>query len=648
MTLLTAIPENIQKEMDDSFLSLINGKTDNLDALKLLFEKYAKLYKSDLLSTRLSFIYGIIANGNNNYGEALSYFEEAKENGEKTKNLHLNAIILNEISSCYDSLCNFDNALNFSLQALDLEPNNPKFLNSVGTSYSRVKQNDKAMEYYERSLGIIENSEEDLNFDIAGIYLNIGSLYYQQKNYKKALLYYEKSLPIARQNRNKSLEIHILFGFAMLQHDSNDSKKGLSYLEQAHKLAIEQDNHIILMRILYRLSIFYREFEMYKKSISCLEQYIEFMGKIFNKETTEKVAKLQAKLEKERLEKKMREEELQREKKETEVKLKHLQTAYAEVVGIGKVGVFSQKMSDVIRTADFFHSDREIPVLIEGETGTGKEIIARIIHYGKSRFTGPFIVINCASISPSLFESELFGYAEGAFTGAKKKGMLGKFELAQGGTIFLDEIGELPLELQPKLLRALQQKEIYRIGGNNSIKLDVRVICATNRDLTKEVNEKRFRSDLYYRLNTGRIFIPPLRERKEEIAPLGQMFLLNYAQKKHRNFRYIDEKAIEILENYNWPGNIRELQNAIERIVLLYNENKLLPIHLNFLDLDDNVIQQYTNLSFNIELPEEHYSLKEMETEFLKFILKKFDGNKTQAAEYLKISRASFYRKKIT
>lgn len=203
-------------------------------------------------------------------------------------------------------------------------------------------------------------------------------------------------------------------------------------------------------------------------------------------------------------------------------------------------------------------------IMIRGESGTGKELFARAIHNVSPMSNGPFITINCSAIPETLLESELFGYDEGAFTGAKKEGKPGKFELADGGTIFLDEIGDMPLHLQAKLLRVLQDKVIQRIGGVKDIRVNVRVISATNRDLEKMVAENRFREDLYYRLNVIPIFIPPLRERKEDIPLLTEYLINKYNNILNKNIIGVDEKVKEIFMSYNWPGNVRELENVIE------------------------------------------------------------------------------------
>ncbi|HKD05764.1 MAG TPA: sigma 54-interacting transcriptional regulator [Bryobacteraceae bacterium] len=207
-------------------------------------------------------------------------------------------------------------------------------------------------------------------------------------------------------------------------------------------------------------------------------------------------------------------------------------------------------------------------VLIQGETGTGKEVIARAIHEAGPRRRNRFVALNCAAIPSTLLESELFGYEKGAFTGAVSQ-TIGRFQLADCGTLFLDEIGDLPLELQPKLLRALQEKQVERLGGRDSIQVDVRVIAATNQNLWQMVEEKKFRADLYYRLNVFPLSLPPLRERREDIPLLVEHFVLKFAQRQGKIIDTIPDDLLEALKSYHWPGNIRELQNVVERGVIM-------------------------------------------------------------------------------
>ncbi len=304
-----------------------------------------------------------------------------------------------------------------------------------------------------------------------------------------------------------------------------------------------------------------------------------------------------------------------------------------------KIGIFSRELKEVFSMAMVFHDDRSIPVLIEGESGTGKEVIAKIVHFGSNQETkAPLISINCSAISPSLFESELFGYEGHTFTGAKDSGMTGKLELAHTGTIFLDEIGDMPLEMQPKLLRVLQDKMLYRVGGQKPILLDIRVVAATNRGLDKLVAEGKFRQDLYHRLKIGWLSLPSLREQKSSIPAIAQMLLVETAQKRNKQFRFISKDAIKIMTDYEWMGNVRELKNVIERIVLLYDEIELRPEHLAIIKASNsltNVSEGYVLKSGTFKLPEKSFNIKELEREIVQLALDKFNGNKSKTAQFL-------------
>jgi len=223
-------------------------------------------------------------------------------------------------------------------------------------------------------------------------------------------------------------------------------------------------------------------------------------------------------------------------------------------------------------------------VLITGETGTGKELVARAIHKRSKRSMKPFVSVNCAALQPSLIASELFGHEKGAFTGAQQRRM-GRFELAEGGTIFLDEVGDLPPETQIALLRVLQEHQFERVGGSQSIATDVRVIAATNRDLKASTTDGSFRLDLFYRLNVFPIEMPPLRERKEDIPLLVNYFLQKYSAKAGKKIRTLDENSLRLLKSYHWPGNIRELQNVMERAVILA-EGEIISIDESWLTPD--------------------------------------------------------------
>ncbi|MBS4536955.1 sigma 54-interacting transcriptional regulator [Clostridium sp. D2Q-11] len=279
-------------------------------------------------------------------------------------------------------------------------------------------------------------------------------------------------------------------------------------------------------------------------------------------------------------------------------------------------------------------------VIITGESGTGKELFAHAIHNASNRRLGPFVRINCAAIPGELLESELFGYEEGAFTGAKRGGKKGKFEIANGGTILLDEIGDMPLNMQAKLLRVLQEKEFESVGGNVVKDLDVRIITSTNKNLRKLVEEKKFREDFYYRLNVVTLNLPPLRERKEDIKELALSLKNKLTKKLGIYVEGISKRTIEYLENYDWPGNIRELENVIERAINLLDSELIIEPH----HLPERITR---NRAQNIYTGKKKLKtvLDEVERDMIIEYLKRNDGNKNQTAKVLGISRVSLYKK---
>jgi len=273
-------------------------------------------------------------------------------------------------------------------------------------------------------------------------------------------------------------------------------------------------------------------------------------------------------------------------------------------------------------------------VLIRGESGTGKELVANSIHYNSHRVKQPFVKVNCVALPSNLIESELFGHEKGAFTGAIKQ-KIGKFEMANKGTIFLDEIGSVDLDVQVKLLRVLQEKEFERVGGHRTIKTDVRVIAATNKNLEQAVEEESFRGDLYYRLNVFPIYMPPLRERKTDIPLLGDCFLEKYAAENHKDIRRFSTPAIDMLMQYHWPGNVRELENGIERAVLLCEEGVIHSYHLP--PTLQTGIESDTLPALSLE-----DAVANLEREMIIDALKNTRGNISLAAELLRTTVRKF------
>jgi two-component system response regulator AtoC len=303
----------------------------------------------------------------------------------------------------------------------------------------------------------------------------------------------------------------------------------------------------------------------------------------------------------------------------------------------GIVGA-STKIQDVLRMISRL-KDTHTPVLIAGESGTGKELVARAIHFRGSFAKRPFVAVDCGSLVPTLIESELFGYEKGAFTGAVKS-RTGLFQSANGGTIFLDEIGELPLEMQAKLLRVLQEKEVRPVGSNQKVKVDVRVIAATNRDLETEYRNGTFRKDLYFRLNVVTVHLPALRERRSDIPMLAHWFLERYA---HRSAIQVTTAAMKSLLQYDWPGNVRELENCIERAVALGDQRTI-----DFNDLPPSITTVVTGSELEDNVPTSRLTstdLEDIERATIQRVFEQVKGDKALAGKMLGISRATLYRK---
>jgi two-component system response regulator AtoC len=282
-------------------------------------------------------------------------------------------------------------------------------------------------------------------------------------------------------------------------------------------------------------------------------------------------------------------------------------------------------------------------VLIEGESGTGKEVVAHTLHDLSGRPGEKFVAVNCAALSSQLLESELFGHEKGSFTGASQR-RVGRFEQAHSGTLFLDEIGEIDAQTQVKLLRALSERTIERVGSNTPVKIDVRVIAATNRRLAEMVKEGTFREDLYFRLNVLGIEMPPLRQRKEDVVLLADSFLEEFAKENNRPLKPLTEAAMGLLYAYDWPGNVRELRTAIEHAVVMSNQSTLDVQHLpDFITGGGHTFESQS--SKNTLAPEEEFNLHALERRAIQSALRETDGNRTKAAELLGISRRTLQRK---
>ncbi|SKC73888.1 phosphoenolpyruvate hydrolase family protein [Maledivibacter halophilus] len=324
--------------------------------------------------------------------------------------------------------------------------------------------------------------------------------------------------------------------------------------------------------------------------------------------------------------------------KEENIRLKQeliKKKGFDEIVGQSKR---MQEIYDIVNKV----ADKDVNVLVEGESGTGKELIVRAIHYNSKRYREAFVKINCAAFPKGILESELFGHEKGAFTGADKR-RLGKFELADKGTLFLDEIGEMDLDVQAKLLRIIQQQEFQRVGGNKTIKIDVRIICATNVNLREAVNEGKFREDLYYRLNVISINAPSLRKHKEDIPLLINHFLKQIGDKFGYQNTKLTGNVLDIFMNYDWPGNVRELKHVLERASILsdgkYIKTNVLPEYLQKLSDELDIFQEQNAIKENLK------NFEHAEKQLINDALNETNWNRTKAAEKLGITRRTLYNK---
>ncbi|GAB4567153.1 MAG: sigma-54 dependent transcriptional regulator [Geothermobacteraceae bacterium] len=332
------------------------------------------------------------------------------------------------------------------------------------------------------------------------------------------------------------------------------------------------------------------------------------------------------------------------ETKDLKREVAHLRSEQSSKYGLENIIGVSKHIENVKAMIRKIAQSDASTVLIQGESGTGKELVAKAIHYESARVEKPFMAINCAAVPETLLESELMGHEKGSFTDAKsqKKGL---FELADGGTIFLDEIGDMEMGMQAKLLRVLEERRFRRIGGTRDISVDVRIVSATNKDLLKAIEEKTFRNDLYYRIQVIPIFLPPLRERREDIMPLVEHFIAHFNREFGKSVKGVSKMAEKFLLEYSWPGNTRELKNVIERAIILESDETLLLEHL-----PQEIVSKTTTVAsgpIGFQLPPEGIDIEDVERELIRQALELSEGNQSKAAKKLNLGIDAFrYRMK--
>jgi transcriptional regulator with PAS, ATPase and Fis domain len=551
--------------------------------------------------------------------------------------------LLNDIGRCHGRMENFGLAIQFFQKSLTYNKSNLMTMNNLGVAYMRIGRYEEALPHLLNAHPLCEEYGDPVQTIIN--LENIASIYLNSKQFLRAEIFLKKADKILLQVDHPTLENSIALHWGNFYVLIGNYVKAEEILRNAVKRSKELKIEDALINSLKGIVKLFKLTANFRDAYKFQLEFVDLKEKLYKDRLNSKLSELHNKFQIGMTKELAVKNRLEKEGQDSLNRLDMLKEDYANILLKEQFGIFSEATAEIISIADKFHEDRTVPILIEGETGTGKEVVAHIIHFGKEKLSKPFITINCASLNDNLFETELFGYEKGSFTGAKNTNQIGKLELAQGGTIFLDEIGELPLEMQTKLLRVIQNREMYKVGSNKPIRLDIRIIAATNRDLKVESDNGNFRLDLYHRLFAGYIKIPPLRERVLEISSLAQMFLLNMAKEKNKSFQLISPEAIMILENYSWPGNVRELKNVIERIVLLYDNNLLEPWHLDFICFNEQPKQNVESNKLYMTLPDESTKLDKLLQRILIETYTHFDENVTKTANFLQISRNKVYRK---
>jgi transcriptional regulator with PAS, ATPase and Fis domain len=574
----------------------------------------------------------------NKYDCAFENYKSALKVAQNMTDSKIFARAYNSIGRWFGKLHNYAKSKENFLLALQYDNSSSSVLNNLGLIEVLTGNPDAALSYYKQSLELCLREKKYTNA-IINLY-NTAEIYFQKSLYSDALNRLDFAIEICNENEIDKL-LNNLYGLkanCLVREGKIEEAK--SVFNPIINELNETDNLMESLDFLRSVSEFLYEIGDYKNAY----EYYTKLNKIHEKMSVRHATQLLSDtLENFQIEKKeliQYNKELRKKSEQFKQKFENIKNNYSNLMNFGSLGAYSKEFREIVLKADSLHVNRNIPVLIEGETGTGKDVVAKIIHFGKEWSNLPFVPINCAAIPETLIDSELFGYEKGAFTNANKKGALGKLELASSGTIFFDEVGDLPLSVQAKLLRVLQERQMYRVGGTKLINIDIRVVCATNQNLAKKVEQGLFREDLYYRLNGSYINIPPLRKRRDEIVPLATMFLLDYSKKKNKKFRNISDEAADLMLQYSWKGNVRELKSVIERAALLYDSENLEVEHLD-INLETDEVNSSSKY---FEIPKDGIDFGELESQLIQRIYRDTGNNVMQTAKILKISRNKVYR----
>ncbi len=584
------------------------------------------------------------------YKTALKYYFEALKLKEEFGNNDDIAASWVNIAIFYAHIGDYKEALKFNEKALkyyrktDDKNQQADILHNNAIIYQKLKNYKKAEELLLEAIFLKEKSGNQLGLE--NLFITLGNNYKMLNKIEEAKNYLKKAYDLLINTTNKNSIISCLMRLGDL-YLSDDIKKSKEYYYKALDLSILSNSKTLECEIYEKLYDLYYRQKKYVLALENLKKYNDLKDEILDSETKSKLYKLKITYE---LEQKKKENEILRAeneliklKLETQKKLQkakekiQIQSNTIELISkelekrieksfIGK----SKKIKEILQVAMKAAKYKDVNILITGESGTGKEIIARIIHYESPRKKFPFFAINSSAMPENLLESEFFGHTKGSFTGAIKN-KKGYFELANNGTLFLDEVADMPIHLQSKLLRAIEEKKIKRVGDNAELDVDVRIISATNKNIEKLIEENKFRIDFYHRINTIKIHIPPLRERKEDIEPLLIHFVDYFSKIFKKKDIYIEKGVIDHLSNYSFPGNVRELKNMVERAMILSKNSYLTP--------QDFPIKEATNIQKDNMLTEQE------QIEAIKQALIKHNFNQSLAAKELNISRDALIRK---
>ncbi len=607
-----------------------------------------------------------------NSEKALAVVLEAAKYHRKNQNKLSLFNIESNLGLMYFEMKQYDKAIIFLKGVLKLgkeidpSPNLNTLLNSLGAVYKAKREYKLALDYFNQSLVIVRNNGN--KHDIAERLCNIGGVLVEMKDYETAYETLSESIEIAKEINSFNTIVHSYMSISFIFSVKGDFINEEKYLMDCLELSISHDLNTITQKCYFSLSKMYKTKDRdIKKSLEYIEKYINLKDELTTKDFSSKIAEMQTKYETEAKEKeaeiyKLKSVELSKKNKTIQNQKEKLEQTLTDLEkseinynyvskelkrSFGSVIIYkSPQMKKLLGIINKVAKADSTTVLITGESGTGKELIARAIHDFSKRKSNPFCAVNISAVPESLFESEFFGYKKNAFTGALKD-KIGWFEVADKGSLFLDEIGTFPLVIQTKLLGVLEERKITKLGSHDERKVDLRIICATNDDIFKMVDNKMFREDLYHRLSSFVIKIPPLRERLEDIYPLLEHFVAKFGENQKKKILKIDKNIEIALKEYPFPGNIRELKNLVERAIIMCNSSTLKLEHFSIPETTSNFKKEKRDSQFSTLYSNEIIPLDKHEKDMILKALIKTKFHQSNAAKLLDITPKAIERRMI-